>query len=108
MRLQIGLLLVIFSSSTSANDVKLEQCRAKLKQAQKLEVLYDLKWNGPSLHVVAGPTYYRMPFDAKEGFADTVNCFVNVGKDACLTFDIKHWRTGKATDQYHRCKLNPK
>lgn len=100
-------LLACASATVSANDARLEACRAKLKKAQGIEVLRDLRWDGPHLHVVAGPTYYQMPFDAKEGFADTVNCFANVGRDGCLAFDIKHWRTGKASERYERCKLKP-
>jgi hypothetical protein len=95
-----------FSATAEANN--LEACRAKLKQAQKLEVLYDMKWQGPALYVAAGPTYYKMPFDAKEGFADTVNCFAMAGKAGCLSFDITHWMTGRPTDRYHMCKLSPK
>lgn len=101
------LLLVLLATSSFANDAALESCRAKLKQAQKLEVLSDLQWKGPRLHVVGGPTYYQMPFHAKEGFADTVNCFAMAGKTGCLSFEILHWRSGKATDRYHACKLSP-
>lgn len=103
----LAVAISLHGATASANDAALEACRAKLKQAQKLEVLYDLQWKGPRLHVVAGPTYYRMPFDAKEGFADTVNCFAMVGKSGCLSFNILHWRSGKATDSYSACKLKP-
>ena len=102
------LLMILVSLSASADDVALEVCRAKLKQAQKLEVLTDLQWKGARLHVVAGPTYYTMPFHAKEGFADTVNCFAMAGRRDCLSFDILHWRSGKATERYSNCKLKPK
>lgn len=109
MKTALFIVLSIFCAHASAaNDAALEVCRAKLKQAQKLEVLRDLKWKGPTLYVVAGPTYYNMPFDAKEGFADAINCFAMVGDRGCLSFDITHWRTGKATEQYRMCKLSPK
>lgn len=101
------LLLLLFPAISHAGDAELEACRAKLKQAQKLAVLTDLQWKGASLYVVAGRTYYTMPFHAKEGFADTVNCFAMAGKNDCLIFDITHWRTGKATDRYSNCKLKP-
>lgn len=101
------LLLAVITTASFANDAALEACREKLKQAQKLEVLSDLQWKGPRLHVVAGRTYYQMPFHAKEGFADTVNCFAMAGKTGCLSFDVLHWRSGKATERYHACKLNP-
>lgn len=102
------LLLILAALPALANDAQLESCRAKLKQAQKLEVLSDLQWKSTRLHVVAGPTYYSMPFHAKEGFADTVNCFAMAGKSGCLSFDILHWRTGRASDHYSGCKLAPK
>lgn len=99
--------LLLLCVGAQAGNAELEACRNKLKQAQKLEVLRDLQWKGAHLHVVAGPTYYQMPFDAKEGFADTVNCFAMAGQKNCLSFDILHWRSGKATDRYHACKLKP-
>ncbi len=107
LRALIAVAIMISTSTTQAGDTELEACRSKLKQAQKLGVLTDLQWKGPTLHVVAGSTYYSMPFHAKEGFADTVNCFAMAGKTGCLSFDILHWRTGKATDRYSMCKLNP-
>lgn len=100
-------LMAMAAASVHASEATLETCRAKLKQAQKLDVLTDLQWKGTRLHVVAGSTYYRMAFHAKEGFADTINCFVMAGKSDCLSFDILHWRTGKATDRYNNCKLKP-
>lgn len=103
----IFILLALATTCAQANDAALEACRAKLKQAQKLDVLTDLQWKGSRLHVVAGRTYYTMPFDAKEGFADTVNCFAMAGKSGCLSFDILNWNTGKATDRYSGCKLKP-
>jgi hypothetical protein len=98
----------ILSFSAIASDARLEACRSKLIQAHALEVLTDMQWKGSTLHVVAGRTYYQIPFDAKEGFAETVNCFALAGKKGCLSFDIKHWMTGKATDRFHMCKLSPK
>lgn len=107
MRLLLATMMAIPAISI-ADDAKLEACREKLKAAHKLGVLYDMKWVGTRLHVVAGKTYYNMPFDAKEGFADTINCFAMAGGSGCLTFEIKHWQTGRATEEYHYCKLKPK
>ena len=98
----------MLATSAIANDARLESCRAKLIQAQGLEVLHDLQWKGSTPHVVAGATYYKMPFDNKEVFAETINCFLLAGKSGCLTFDIKHWQTGRANEQFHMCKLRPK
>ncbi len=99
--------LLFTGLNAHASEAALEQCRAKLKQAQQLDVLNDLQWKGSRLHVVAGKTYYTMPFHAKEGFADTVNCFAMAGKTGCLSFDILNWNTGKPTDRYSGCKLKP-
>ena len=91
-----------------ANEQKMELCRAKLKRANQLEVLYDLDWKPRKMpQVVAGRTYFTMPFDAKEGFAETVNCFLVGGKDQCIDFEIKHWQTGKAVDKWSYCRLKP-
>lgn len=109
MRTKIAIIALLVTMPTAhSSEAALESCRAKLKQAQKLEVLHDLQWKGARLHVVGGPTYYRLPFDAKEGFADTVNCFAMAGKSGCLSFDILNWNTGKATDRYSGCKLKPR
>lgn len=58
---------------------------------------------------MAGSTYYQLGYDAKEGFAETVNCFLTGGSAAarCVNFDVKHWRTGKATDRFSNCRLKP-
>lgn len=101
------LLLALAVMPCLADDAALEACRTKLKQAQTLDVLADLQWQGARLHVVAGSTYYQMPFHAKEGFADTVNCFAMGGRPGCLSFDVLHWRSGKASDRYRACKLKP-
>lgn len=103
----IAAALALTTTHAHADDTRLELCREKLKAAQKLEVLYDLQWKGATPYIVAGPTYYKIPFDAKEGFAEAVNCFMLAGKGGCLTFDIKHYQTGKATERYHLCKLRP-
>lgn len=109
MRFIIIFAVAFVVSGAQAND--LEKCRAKLKSAQKLDVLYAMEWKkGQQPHVVAGRTYYQMPFDGKEGFADTVNCFLTGGDNprSCINFDIKHWQTGKASETYRFCRLKPK
>lgn len=89
-----------------AND-QLEVCREKLKKAQTLDLLHDLEWpKGKSPRVVVGPTFFSIPFDAKEGFAQTVNCFLAAGKqDQCINFDLTHWRTGNPAARWSWCKL---
>lgn len=108
MRLIAAITIAAITLSAQADEF--EQCRNKLKSAQKLGVLHALDWQKGKLpHVVAGRTYYQMPFDAKEGFAETVNCFLTGGepKKSCVSFDIKHWQTGKPTEAFRNCKLKP-
>lgn len=107
MRTTIIIIAALVSGGAIADEKRLEACRAKLIQAQKLDVLRDLQWKGPTAHVVAGPTYYQMPFDNKEVFAETVNCFMMAGGPGCLSFDIKHWQTGRAQERFYMCKLKP-
>ena len=97
-------------SDHAEDDKRLEVCRGKLFQAQKLDVLYDLDWKLPKEpRVVAGPTFFSMPIDAKEGFVDTVNCFLTAGQAGkCVNFDVLHWQTGKAIGRFSYCKFKRK
>ncbi len=74
-------------------DKTFANCKAKLKAAQKLDLLYDLKFDGHTPTVVVGPTYEKLPFDAREGFALTVNCFLNAGKNQFINFPLLDYRT---------------
>ncbi len=88
------------------DDKRFEACRKKLMQAQKLEVLYDLDWKPPrEPKVIAGRTFFEMPIDAKEGFVETVNCFLMAGDSGCVNFDVLHWQTGKMAGRFSRCKF---
>lgn len=91
----------------SATDVRFEACRSKLKKAKQLDVLYDLSWQLPrEPRVLVGPTFFNIPVDAKEGFADTVNCFLAAGaSDKCVNFNLLDWRTGNAIARYSSCRL---
>jgi len=85
---------------TMEDEKRFEECRKKLKMAEKLEVLYDLEWKQAMPTVVVGPTFYSIPIDAKQGFADTVNCFLMTGKSNYIDFDLLDWQTGKRVAQY--------
>jgi len=108
MRFYFAAFIAIASSTALADDTA--TCRKKLKASADLGVLYALDWQkSKPPHVVAGHRYYQMPFDAKEGFADNVSCFLT-GKlppQLCINFEIKHWQTGKATEKYQNCRLKP-
>jgi hypothetical protein len=94
------------STATSESEKRFYQCRDKLAQAVNLKVLYSFSWDsGIAPRVVVGPTFITMPFDAKEGFADTVNCVAMSGKSGCVNFDLLHWQTNKQVASYNSCKL---
>lgn len=106
-----SLVLLLFTSVASAGpeEKRFEACRAKLIQAQKLDLLYNLEWK--KVHaplVVVGPTFDKLPFDAKEGFADTVNCFLMVGKKQYINFDLLDYKTNKVVAEYRYGKLRMK
>lgn len=91
--------------AAQANDAKFEECRQKLIQAQRLDLLHDLDFQGGIAKVVAGPTFFRVDFGTKQGFADTVNCFLMTGSSDCLNFDIRHWQTNRPVARYRACRL---
>lgn len=77
-------------------EQRLEECRAKLKLAASLKVLHDFGWDPPAPpRVVVGPTFITMPIDAKQGFAEAVNCFLAGGGPGRVDFDLLHWQTGR-------------
>lgn len=102
MKILFKAALTIILSTGIATASEFEACRKKLIAAQKLEVLYDLDWNGKKPpKVVAGKTFFTLPIDAKEGFAETVNCFLMVGDlDKFIDFEILDWRTGKPVGKF--------
>lgn len=92
--------------SDAEKTQRFEACRKKLKEAQRLDVLHDLDWKpGRMPRVVAGPTFFTIPIDAKEGFTETVNCFLMAGDTGCVNFDILHWQTGRPVGEFKYCRL---
>lgn len=89
-----------------ADNGRFEACRAKLKKAQRLELLNDLSFDGGLPHVVVGPAFFTAPLTAKQGFADTVNCFLMAGSDNHINFDLLDYRTGKAVAHYRYGKVS--
>ena len=100
--------LTAFSGGVKAGDAEFEQCRAKLKKAQQIDLLYDLKFDkGKAPYVVVGSTYFTIPFDAKEGFAETISCFLVAGDtDKCINFELLDYRTNKPVAAFKNCKLH--
>lgn len=95
------------SSIAQATGDRLEQCRSKLKQSQKLEVLYDLDWQPPAEpKVIVGRVFYKIPIDAKQGFAATVSCYLLAGEsDKLIDFDVLDSQSGKAIGRFHNGRL---
>lgn len=95
---------LIMSSNAYADNHELEQCKKKLVASKKLDLLYDMDFS----KVVVGPTFYKLPFDAKQEFAKTANCFLVNGSGGYVNFDLVDWRTNKKIGSYSygRLKLN--
>ncbi|KKM67991.1 hypothetical protein LCGC14_1465510 [marine sediment metagenome] len=106
--LALMLLVVLGMPSVSWGAEKEEACRRKLVKAQELGMLYDLDWKPPKEpRVVVGKTFFRVAIDAKEGFAETLNCFLMGGDNKYINFNLIHWRTGKKVGRwsYGRLKM---
>ena len=105
--------LVIAASALAAPPAaqtqRFEQCRAKLKKAQTLEVLYDLTWEkGREPRVVVGRIFMNLPIDAREGFAETVDCFLMTGDPKMhVNFNLLHWQTGRPVARFENGKYKP-
>jgi hypothetical protein len=98
-----------FAGNVNAlTDKRFEACKASLLKAQQIDVLNNLDWRPPrEPQVVVGATFYIMPFDAKKGFVDIVNCFLVSGKsDKHMSFDLLDWQTGKRVGRYVDGRLN--
>jgi len=92
------------------SDAVFNTCKAKLVKAHELGVLYAFDWKPPKEpYVVAGKTFFAIAIDAKEGFAETVSCFLVAGESGkCANFNILHWQTGKAVGRFQNCRLKMK
>lgn len=74
---------------TPAQEQTAEACRTKLEELRKLDVLHDLDWKpGKMPKVVVGPTFSQLPFDTKQAFAETINCFLMGGRAEYIQFDL--------------------
>lgn len=107
MRIVIAALLLVFAGVTSAADnARLSECRDKLKAAQKLDLLSNMTFDKGIPKVWVGATWYQMPIDAKEGFAETAACFFTAGDSAkAIAFDIFDGKSGKKIARWKYTKL---
>lgn len=107
--LPLVLFMALLSGGAVADEARLKTCQAKLKQAQKIDILVGIKVKPGRFLVTVGQTFYQMPFDAKEGFAENLNCLFNAGdsgpKSLCNEIRFIHWQTGKTDGEYSWCKL---
>lgn len=89
-------------------QIKPEPKQKPKPKAKRLDLLYDLKLDGEIPRVVAGPTFFAVPIDAKQGFADTVNCFLTIGQPLYINFEILDYQTGKSVGSYRNGELKMK
>lgn len=88
---------------------RFDECRKKLIQAQRLEILVDLDWKPPRQpKVVVGKTFFTIQFDAKQGFAETVNCFLVAGEKSYVNFDLLDWLNQKVVARWENGRLKSK
>lgn len=103
----IIVLLILVGGAAGADQA--ETCRQKLIKAQQLGVLYDLDWKpGKMPKVIVGPTFHQMPLDAKEGFVETVNCFLLGGKSGAINFDVKEHLNHRVVGSWTYGRYKPK
>lgn len=93
-------------NSSVAQEQRFEGCREKLKAAQKLGLLKGMSFDNGKPKVVIGPTWYRIDFDAKTGFAETAACFFLGGDQKnFITFPIYDNMSGKVVARWKFNKL---
>ncbi len=98
----------ISSNAVAANEAKFNECRSKLVAAQKLDLLVGLDYKSVPPSVTVGKTFFTLPYDAKQGFAEAVNCVLNRGESTYINFDMLDWRTNKVVAQWSYGKVKVK
>ena len=89
-----------------------EEAKAKLKKAQKLDLLVDMDFKsrdgyaGP--FVAVGPTWRTVDFATRRGFIATCNTFFMAGRGGALRFNIYDGRTGKLIGKNGPTGFTPK
>ena len=102
-----GLVLLLIASPVRAGSF--DNCRDKLIKAQRLDVLADLDWKPPRQpKVVVGPTFFSMPFHGKQGFVETVNCFLVAGEDKYVDFDVVDHMNHRIVGRWENGRLSMK
>ena len=101
--------LLISSTGIALGADDLETCRQKLIQAQRLDVLVDLDWKPKRQpKVVVGSTFFSLPFETKQAFAETVNCFLLAGQPNYINFDILEQMNHRVVGRWENGRLKMK
>jgi hypothetical protein len=89
-------------NANEQDDARFNVCRSKLLAAKDLHVLSDLDWKPPAEpHLVVGPGFFTIGVGAKQGFAETVNCFLMAGaRDLSVDFDLLDPHTGQVVGRF--------
>ena len=93
------------SSAAEAQAMDVSKCKKALIQAKKLDMLYDVRAERIPIGILVGPTWFKVPIDAKEGFSAVVACVLGDGKNLCTPFDLLDYRTAKPVARWRMCKL---
>lgn len=94
------------NAAAAPDASRMDGCRAKLRQAQQLDLLHNMTFDKGVAKVWVGPTWARIPIDAKEGFAQTAACFFLAGDSSkSIQFDILDGRTGKRVARWKFTRL---
>ena len=93
-------------SEAEATKAPHDACNAKLQRAKELDMLYDVGVREAGIQVLVGPTYFTVPIDEKNGFAEVVNCVLLNGAGGGIAFDLVHWQTGKRVARWNGYQLD--
>jgi len=94
------------AADSKAAQKQYETCKTYLEKYRELGVLYDMKARGASIRVLVGPSFFTLPIDRKQNFAETVNCFLVNGTGGGISFDLLDWQTGKQVASWNGYKLS--
>ena len=98
--------LLIAAPVVAKDEARFEGCRDKLKSAQQLDLLSNMTFDKGIPKIWVGPTWYQLPIDAKEGFAETAACFFLAGDaDKAIAFDIFDGQSGKKIARWQHTRL---
>jgi hypothetical protein len=113
MRITAAILLFVAAQGASADppgDGRFNICRSKLLEAQKLHLFETLDWQPPAEpRLVVGRAFFNIGVGAKQGFAETVSCFLTAGApNEFVSFDLLDPRTGRVVGRFanRRLKMN--